>query len=94
MSVDSGVATIMSAFNDIDGIPASANHYTLTEVLRNEWEFKGFVISDFNSVAELVPHGIAANKTEAALEGLTAGVDVDMVGDTTLGNIYSPNLKN
>ncbi len=92
-AVDSGVATIMSAFNDIDGIPASANHYTLTEVLRNEWKFKGFVISDFNSVAELVPHGIAANKTEAALEGLTAGVDVDMVGDTTLGNIYSPNLE-
>ncbi len=93
MAVDSGVATIMSAFNDIDGVPASANYYTLTDVLKHQWKFKGFVISDFNSVAELVPHGIAADKSEAALKGFTAGVDVDMVGDTSLGNVYSPNLK-
>ncbi len=93
MAVDSGVATLMSAFNDIDGVPASANHYTITDVLRKKWKFKGFAISDFNSIAELIPHGIAADKPEAALKGFSAGVDVDMVGDTILGNIYSPSLE-
>lgn len=92
-AVKSGVATLMSAFNDIGGIPASANKFTLKDILRGEWNFNGFVISDFNSVAELIPHGIAADKKEAALKGFINGVDMDMVGDTLQGNIYSPNLK-
>ncbi len=93
MAVDSGAATIMSSFNDIDGVPASANHFTLTEILKKQWGFEGVVISDFNSIAELIPHGIAKDKSEAALKGLTAGVDIDMVGDTVLGNVYSPSLE-
>jgi beta-glucosidase len=91
-AVNAGVATIMSAFNDLDGIPASANYHTLTEILKDEWKFKGFVISDYNSIGELVFHEIAKNKYEAAKEGFSAGVDVDMVGDTTVGNVYLPNL--
>ncbi len=91
-AVDAGVETIMSAFNEIGGVPSTANYFTLTQVLRNEWGFKGFVISDYNSIAELVPHGIAADKKEAAFKGFNAGIDMDMLGDTLLGNIYMPNL--
>lgn len=92
-SVDSGVATIMSAFNDLNGIPASANYFTLTQILRNEWKFDGFVVSDYNSIGELVNHGIAADKSEAALLSLSAGVDMDMVGDLATGNVYAPYLE-
>lgn len=92
-AVKNGAGSIMSAFNDIDGVPASANHFTLTDILRGEWGFKGVVISDFNSIAELIPHGIAKNKYEAAFKALTAGVDVDMAGDTSFGNIYSNSLE-
>ena len=92
-AVDAGVVNIMSAFNDFNGIPASANHYLLTEILRDEWKWDGFVISDYNSIGELVNHRFADNKKEAALKALTAGVDMDMVGDTLTGNCYSPYLK-
>jgi len=77
-AVDAGVGTLMSAFNDLNGIPATANHHTLTEILRDEWRFKGFVVSDFDAVHELIPHGTAADDSHAALEALTAGVDMDM----------------
>jgi len=93
-AVQNNVASIMSSFNDLNGIPASANHFTLTEVLRNEWKWDGVVVSDWNSVGELVNHGYAKNKAEAAFLAFTAGVNIDMVGDTIVGNIYSPNLKN
>lgn len=93
-AVKSGVASIMSAFNDLNGIPASANYYTLTQILRNEWEWDGVVISDYNSIGELVNHRFAKDKKEAALKSFAAGVDIDMVGDTIDGNVYSPNLKN
>jgi len=95
-SVKSGVATMMSSFNDISGIPASANHFTLTEILKNEWNFNGFVISDYNSIGELINHGIAKDKKEAALKGFTAGVDVDMVGGDApvpIENVYHPWLE-
>ena len=91
-AVDAGVSTLMSAFNSLNGIPASANYHTLTQILRNEWGFTGFVVSDYNSIGELIYHGIAKDKKEAALKALTAGVDMDMVGDTVTGNVYSPNL--
>ena len=87
--IDAGALTIMSAFNDLDGIPTSANHFTLTEVLRNEWHFQGFVVSDYQSVSELIDHGLAANNAEAARFALTAGVDMEMVSTTyreTLAN--------
>jgi beta-glucosidase len=69
----------MSAFNDLNGAPASANPFTLTTVLRNEWKFDGFVVSDYTSVQELINHGLAANEQDAAREALNAGVDMEMV---------------
>jgi len=80
--IDAGALTIMSAFNDLDGIPASANPFTLTDVLRDEWKFRGFVVSDYNSVLELIDHGLAANDAEAARFALAAGVDMEMVSTT------------
>jgi len=92
-AVDAGAGTLMSAFNDLNGIPASANYFTLTQILRNEWGFDGFVVSDWNSIGELVNHRFAKDKMEAALKGLTAGVDMDMAGDEQTGNVYLPNLE-
>lgn len=80
-AVDAGVGTLMSAFNDLNGVPATANHHTLTDILRDEWKFNGFVVSDYGSVHELIPHGIAANDSQASLEAITAGVDMDMADD-------------
>jgi beta-glucosidase len=91
-AVENDAASIMSAFNDLNGVPASANYFTLTQILRNEWKWRGVVVSDYNSIGELVKHRIASDKKQAALEGLTAGVDIDMVGDSTDGNVYSPYL--
>jgi beta-glucosidase len=78
-AVDAGVGTFMSAFNDLNGVPTSANSFTLTTVLRGEWKFEGFVVSDYESVKELINHGIAANEKEAVAAGLNAGVDMEMV---------------
>jgi beta-glucosidase len=78
-AVNAGVGTIMSAFQDLNGVPAAANHHTLTEILRDEWHFNGFVVSDYGAIHELIAHGTAANDSQADLEALTAGVDMDMV---------------
>jgi beta-glucosidase len=78
-AIDAGVGTVMSSFNDLNGVPGVANHHTLTDVLRNEWKFNGFVVSDWGAVHELIAHGFAADGAQAALESLTAGVDMDMV---------------
>ncbi len=86
-AVDAGAGTLMSAFNEISGMPASANHFTLTRILRQEWGFDGFVVSDWNSIGELMNHGIAATPAEAGLKAIAAGVDMDMQGD-----IYAPHL--
>jgi beta-glucosidase len=93
-AVQNNVASIMSSFNDLNGIPGSANYFTLTEILRNEWNWDGVVVSDWNAIGELVYHGFAKNKEEAAFLGFNAGVTIDMVGDTIDGNVYLPNLKN
>ena len=77
-AVDAGVATLMSAFESLNGVPASANHHLLTDILRKEWKFKGFVVGDWEAVAELIHHGIAASNQEAAKKAITAGVDMDM----------------
>jgi len=79
-AVNAGVGTLMSAFNEIGGVPASANQFTLRTILKGEWGFDGFVISDYNSIGELVAHGIAKDQLEAGIKGLTAGVDMDMEG--------------
>src|SRR5438445_5866660 len=77
-AVDAGVASIMSAFNDISGVPASGNAWLTDTVLHREWRFSGFVVSDWTSVAELVNHGVAGSQAEAGRRALTAGVDMDM----------------
>ncbi|HEU0252293.1 MAG TPA: glycoside hydrolase family 3 N-terminal domain-containing protein [Pyrinomonadaceae bacterium] len=78
-AVDAGVGTLMSSFNAINGVPASANAFTLTKVLRDEWKFDGFVVSDYTSVKELINHGVAGNEQQAAALALNAGVDMEMV---------------
>jgi beta-glucosidase len=89
-AVDAGVGTLMSAFNAINGVPASANAFTLTKVLRDEWKFDGFVVSDYTSVKELINHGIAANEEEAAAAALNAGVEMEMVSRSY--NTFGPKL--
>jgi beta-glucosidase len=85
--VDAGALTLMSAFNCINGVPASANHHTLTEILRGEWGFKGFVVSDWTAITELMPHGVAANDADCARLGITAGVDMEMLSTTYRGTL-------
>src|SRR6266700_6889766 len=77
-AVDAGAGTLMSAFNDLNGVPATANNHALSDILHGEWKFNGFVVSDYDAVHELIPHGTAADDSQAALEGVTAGVDMDM----------------
>ncbi len=77
-AVDEGALTVMSSFNDFDGIPATANRYLLTDILRNEWGFDGFIVTDYASINELPVHGVAADTTEAAKMALLAGSDMDM----------------
>src|SRR5215213_9333405 len=89
-AVDAGVATLMSSFNAINGVPASANAFTLTKVLRDEWKFDGFVVSDYTSVKELINHGLVANEEEAAAAALNAGVDMEMVSRSY--NAFGPQL--
>lgn len=78
-AVNAGTATLMSAFNSLNGLPSTANPFTLTQVLRKEWGFEGFVVSDWNSIGELLPHGIATDGATAARKAFLAGVDMDMV---------------
>lgn len=86
-TIDAGVRTFMCSFNELDGIPSSANHWLLTDVLRNEWKFNGMVVSDWNSVGELISHGVAADLSQAAVLGLNAGVDMDMESRAYIGNV-------
>jgi beta-glucosidase len=86
--LDEGAATVMSAFNALNGVPTSANPFTLGQVLRKEWDFAGFVVSDWTAIAETIAHGTALDGAEAARKALLAGVDMDMESDlyrTTLG---------
>jgi beta-glucosidase len=78
--VEAGVATLMSGFNDLNGIPASGNELTLRDILRGEWGFTGFVVSDWASIREMIVHGACDNDGDAARRALTAGVDMDMEG--------------
>jgi beta-glucosidase len=87
-AVDAGVGSVMASFNEIDGIPATANKWLLTDVLRNQWGFKGFLVSDYTGVSEMINHGIGDLQTVSA-RALDAGLDIDMVSEgllTTLGN--------
>lgn len=79
-AADAGVATFMNAFNEIDGIPATGNKYLLREILKDNWNWDGLVVSDWASIAELIPHGYAENLKHAAEIALNAGSDIDMEG--------------
>lgn len=79
-AVKAGAATVMTSFNDYDGVPASGNRYLMTDILRHEWGFKGFVVTDYTSMNEMVSHGVVATEKEAGELSLHAGVDMDMQG--------------
>lgn len=87
-AADAGALTFMNAFNEIGGIPSTANAHLLRDILKGEWNFDGLVVSDWNSIGELLTHGVAADKKEAARLAIQAGSDMDMEG-----NCYVPNLK-
>ena len=86
-AVEAGAGSLMSAFNSLNGVPATSNSFTLTHILRQEWKFPGVVISDYGSVAEAIPHGIATDGKTAARKAILAGLDVDLEG-----NVYSRYL--
>src|SRR5439155_358882 len=82
-AIDAGAGSIMTSFNEIDGIPATANHWLLSELLRGLWKFSGFVVTDYTAINELTKHGLGDLDTVSAL-ALKAGVDMDMVGEAFL----------
>ncbi len=82
-AVEAGAGSIMASFNEIDGVPATANKWLLTDVLRNQWGFKGFVVSDYTGVSEMIAHGIGDLQTVSA-RALKAGLDMDMVSEGLL----------
>ena len=77
-AVDAGAATFMNSFNDLNGVPATGNKYLQRDILKGKWGFKGFVVSDWGSIGEMIKHGSVANEYEAALSAITAGSDMDM----------------
>lgn len=89
-AVDAGVGSFMTAFNDLDGVPATANPFILKKVLRDEWKFDGLVVSDYTAVMELVFHGLARDEKSAAAYALNAGTDMEMV--SRLYNRYGEEL--
>jgi beta-glucosidase len=86
-ALDAGAASVMSSFNEINGIPAAANEWLLKDLLRKQWGFRGLVVSDYTGLNELVPHGISANESEAAADAMIAGNDMDMVGEVYLNHL-------
>lgn len=87
-TVDAGVATFMTSFNEIAGVPATGSKFLLRDILKGEWKFNGFVVTDYTAINELIPHGFAKDSAHAGELSLRAGVDMDMVG-----GIYLKNLK-
>jgi len=79
-AADAGAATFMTSFNEYDGIPASGSHYLLTDILRKQWGFKGFVVTDYTSINEMVPHGYSRDLKQAGEQAINAGVDMDLQG--------------
>ncbi len=88
--VDAGVGSVMASFNVVDGVPATGNHWLLTEVLRDHWGFDGFVMSDYTGILEMIAHGVAADLEGVSIMALKAGLDMDMVAEglPNLGNAY------
>lgn len=77
-AIDAGAATVMTSFNELDGVPATANGYLMNDILRKEWKFEGFVVTDYTSMMEMLNHGNVADTTEATVMSIKAGVDMDM----------------
>jgi beta-glucosidase len=86
-AVDCGVTTLMASFSDLDGVPATANEFLMRQVLRDEWQFDGFVVSDWDSIRQLQIHGLTASDEDSAFEALTAGVDMEMAGDAYVNHL-------
>jgi beta-glucosidase len=84
---DAGVATFMSAFNDLNGVPASGNKWLMTDILRQEWNYPGFVVSDWESIQQLTTHGFSKDNKDAAYEAANAGIDMEMVSTTYLDHL-------
>lgn len=81
-ALEAGVGTFMASFNEINGVPATADRWLMRDILRDEWGFKGFVVSDYTGINELVPHGVAEDEQHAAALAANAGIDMDMTGAT------------
>jgi len=90
-AVDAGAGSIMASFNEVDGVPATASKFLMTDVLRKQWGFKGFVVTDYTGITEMVMHGIGDTQTVAA-RALMAGIDMDMVSESIL-NTTQKSLK-
>ena len=86
-AVDAGCATFMTSFNDNDGVPSTANRFVLRDILRDEWDFDGMVVSDWTSVSEMINHGFCADAKDAAEKAVNAGVDMDMVSEAYIKNL-------
>jgi beta-glucosidase len=86
-AIDAGAGSVMSSFNEINGVPAAGNKWLLTDLLRKQWNFSGLVVSDYTGLMELIPHGISANEYEAAEDALNAGNDMDMVSEVYVNNL-------
>jgi beta-glucosidase len=86
-AADAGAATFMSSFNTLNDVPATANRFTLRQILKGEWGFRGFVVSDWQAISELTAHGIAADRKDAAREAIMAGVDIDMASGAYLEHL-------
>lgn len=86
-AIDAGSATVMTSFNELDGVPASGSKYLMTDILREEWKFDGFVVTDYTAINEMIPHGFARDTADAALLAINAGVDMDMQGGAYLQHI-------
>lgn len=84
-AVDAGVGSVMASFNEVDGVPATANKWLMTDVLRKQWGFKGFVVTDYTGINEMIDHGLGDEQTVSA-KALMAGIDMDMVGEGILKN--------
>ena len=79
--VDAGALSVMTAFNEYDGVPATGNQYLLKDLLKGEWNFQGFVVTDYTSINEMVHHGYARDEAEAGVKAVNAGVDMDLQGE-------------
>ena len=85
--VDADVVTLMASFSDLNGVPATGNEFLMRQILRGEWSFDGFVVSDYNSVQQLAVHGFTENDKESAYEASVAGIDMEMAGEAYSGNL-------